>query len=167
MKHRKIIIGPSELSSLSQTQVFIDTCDEHDKIDLFLDGNGGFYTCMQIIEKYLNSRVDDINIFVQLRLQSAHASLVLLRCKNKVFIYPDFEYAMFHLFDVEENSRRRANEPDSKFSTTDLVNFKEADKLSVWLPEKKVKSFNSGKDLYLSRTDIQKYFHEKKNIYFL
>jgi hypothetical protein len=165
MKHRKIIIGPSNLNSLKEIQSFIDDCDQYEDIDLFLDGDGGYTACMQILEKYLNSRKDDINIFLQWRVQSSHASLVLLRCTNKVFIYPDFEYAMFHLFDSEEYSRRHY--ADAKYSTTDLMNFLEADKLSVWLPEKKIKKFNKGKDLFLSRKEIQKYFHEKKNIYFL
>lgn len=165
MKHRKIIIGPSNLHSLNDIQNFIDNCDQYESIDLFLDGSGGYTTCMQILEKYLNSRKDDINIFLQWRVQSAHANLVLLRCNNKVFIYPDFEYAMFHVFDSEEFSRRHVN--DAKYSCTDLVNFIEADRLSVWLPEKKIKKFNQGKDVFLSRKEIQKYFHEKKNIYFL
>lgn len=147
--------------SLDSVQGLIDTLALHDKIDLFFTTEGGEIVETKVLIHYLNSRKDDIDIYLTDVIMSAGAFL-LTDYQGKLIVTDSLDCILFHKIDRQVYTRRQQFiSIQTLLEQLDNDNEILAKKfLKLGLTKSEVKDFREGKDVVLYRKD----FSRLKNI---
>jgi hypothetical protein len=135
----------------------IDAIHIHPEVDLFFSTQGGETCMMGALINYLNLRQKEITIHLTDVLASA-GSFLLTDFKGEIVITDNLEWIMFHKADRLTFSNRRSffNEAVLKKQLSDFNNNYSKKFKNLGLSEKEIRAYNSGKDVFLYRTDFNR-----------
>lgn len=145
-------------------QELIDILSQHEKIDLYFSTEGGEVSSANILISYLNSRKNDIVVYITEALISAGV-LLLTDFKGKIVLTEDLDFILAHKIDrLVYTNRKQLVETKVLLAQLVEVNKKIADKLlKIGFTPKEIKEYNSGKDVILYRKDFNRLKITKQN----
>lgn len=139
-------------------QKLINDLNNYTQIDLWFSTPGGSLSAMNAFTHYLNSRKDDITIYLYGGLASA-GTFVITDFEGEVIITDDLDYILFHVADRMIYSRRK----DKGLNMAelgrqlDVINDKRCSKYrTLGLTELELAKYNKGKDVILYRKDFHR-----------
>lgn len=138
-------------------QELIDILSLHEKIDLFFSTEGGEIVETKILLHYLNSRKDDIDIYLTDIIMSAGAFL-LTDYQGKIIITDSLDCVLFHKTDRQVYTRRQQFiSIPTLLEQLDEDNEEMAKKfLKLGLTKSEIKDYKEGKDVVLYRKDFKR-----------
>jgi ATP-dependent protease ClpP protease subunit len=144
-------------------QELIDILAQHEKIDLFFTTEGGEIAEVRVLIHYLNTRKDDIDIYLTDVIMSAGAFL-LTDFEGKIIITDSLDCILFHKTDRQVYTRRQ------QFVSIPIL-LEQLDKdndlmakkfLDLGLTKSEIKDYKEGKDVVLYRKDFNRLKINKK-----
>lgn len=138
-------------------QGLIDTLVLHDKIDLFFTTEGGEIVEAKVLIHYLNSRKDDIDIYLTDVIMSA-GTFLITDFQGKITITDSLDCILFHKIDRQVYTRRQQFVSiQTLLEQLDNDNEILAKKfLKLGLTKSEIKDFREGKDVVLYRKDFNR-----------
>ena len=139
-------------------QKLINELNNYPTIDLWFSTPGGSLSAMNAFTHYLNSRREDITIYLHDGLASA-GTFVLTDFEGEVIITEDLDYILFHLADRMAFTRRkdRGLNMAELGRQLDVINDKRCAKYrALGLTELELAKYNKGKDVILYRKDFHR-----------
>jgi len=163
-QNRHTQIFDEEIDS-ETVQKLINELNNYAQIDLWFSTPGGSLSAMNAFTHYLNSRKDDITIYLHDGLASA-GTFVLTDFLGEVIITDDLDYILFHLADRMAFTRRK----DKGLNMAelgrqlDVINDKRCAKYrTLGLTELELAKYNKGKDVILYRKDFHRLNLSREN----
>jgi hypothetical protein len=144
-------------------QELIDILAQHEKIDLFFTTEGGEIAEVRVLIHYLNTRKEDIDIYLTDVIMSAGAFL-LTDFEGKIIITDSLDCILFHKTDRQVYTRRQ------QFVSIPIL-LEQLDKdnelmakkfLDLGLTKSEIKDYKEGKDVVLYRKDFNRLKINKK-----
>ena len=145
-------------------QQLIDILTLYEKIDLFFSTEGGEIVETKVLIHYLNSRKEDIDIYLTDIIMSAGAFL-LTDYQGKIVITDSLDCVLFHKIDRQVYTRRQQFiSIPTLLEQLDEDNEQMAQKFSeLGLTESEIIDFKEGKDVVLYRKDFNRLKINRKN----
>lgn len=139
-------------------QKLINELNNYPKIDLYFATNGGQLTAMEALIHYLNSRKEDIVIYLTEEICSA-GTFLLTDFQGELHLSPNLDFILFHLGDRLTYSNRKSGLISKKELMKQLkfinkVRTKQFQELG--LTEKEIKKYKAGYDVILYRKDFHR-----------
>lgn len=138
-------------------QELIDILTQHEKIDLFFTTEGGEIAEVKVLIHYLNSRKDDIDIYLTDVIMSA-GTFLLTDYEGKIILTDSLDCILFHKTDRQVYTRRQqlVSIP-VLLEQLDEDNEVMAQKfLKLGLTKAEIKEYKEGKDVVLYRKDFKR-----------
>jgi ATP-dependent protease ClpP protease subunit len=144
-------------------QELIDILSQHEKIDLFFTTEGGEIAEVRVLIHYLNTRKDDIDIYLTDVIMSA-GTFLLTDYHGKIILTESLDCILFHKTDRQVYTRRQqfVSIP-ILLEQLDNDNELMAKKfLDLGLTKSEIKEYKEGKDVVLYRKDFNRLNINKK-----
>lgn len=144
-------------------QELIDILSQHEKIDLFFTTEGGEIAEVRVLIHYLNTRKDDIDIYLTDVIMSA-GTFLLTDYQGKITLTESLDCILFHKTDRQVYTRRQqfVSIP-ILLEQLDNDNELMAKKfLDLGLTKSEIKEYKEGKDVVLYRKDFNRLNINKK-----
>jgi ATP-dependent protease ClpP protease subunit len=144
-------------------QELIDILALHEKIDLFFTTEGGEIAEVRVLIHYLNTRKDDIDIYLTDVIMSA-GTFLLTDYQGKIILTESLDCILFHKTDRQVYTRRQqfVSIP-ILLEQLDNDNELMAKKfLDLGLTKSEIKEYKEGKDVVLYRKDFNRLNINKK-----
>lgn len=144
-------------------QELIDILAQHEKIDLFFTTEGGEIAEVRVLIHYLNTRKEDIDIYLTDVIMSA-GTFLLTDFEGKIIITDSLDCILFHKTDRQVYTRRQ------QFVSIPIL-LEQLDKdnelmakkfLDLGLTKSEIKDYKEGKDVVLYRKDFNRLKINKK-----
>lgn len=137
-------------------QKLINELNNYNKIDLFFATNGGQLTAMEALIHYLNTRKEDIVIYLTEEICSA-GTFLLTDFEGELHLSPNLDFILFHLGDRLTYTNRKSGliskkELQKQLKFINKVRTKQFQALG--LTEKEIKKYKAGYDVVLYRKDF-------------
>jgi ATP-dependent protease ClpP protease subunit len=144
-------------------QELIDILALHEKIDLFFTTEGGEIAEVRVLIHYLNTRKDDIDIYLTDVIMSA-GTFLLTDYQGKIILTESLDCILFHKTDRQVYTRRQQFiSIPILLEQLDNDNELMAKKfLDLGLTKSEIKEYKEGKDVVLYRKDFNRLNINKK-----
>jgi hypothetical protein len=148
---------------LESVQELIDILAQHEKIDLFFTTAGGEIAEVRVLIHYLNTRKEDIDIYLTDVIMSA-GTFLLTDFEGKITITDSLDCILFHKTDRQVYTRRQqVVSIPILLEQLDKDNELMAKKfLDLGLTKSEIKDYKEGKDVVLYRKDFNRLKINKK-----
>lgn len=138
-------------------QELIDILAQHEKIDLFFTTEGGEIAEVKVLIHYLNSRKDDIDIYLTDIIMSA-GTFLLTDYEGKIILTDNLDCILFHKTDRQVYTRRQQfiSIPTLLEQLDDYNDMMAQKYLKLGLTKSEIKEYKEGKDVVLYRKDFKR-----------
>ncbi len=144
--------------NVDSVQKLINELNNYSKIDLFFSTVGGQLTAMEALIHYLNSRKEDIAIYLTEEICSA-GTFLLTDFEGELYLSENLDFILFHMGDRLMYSNRKSGAVSKKELMKQLkaINKTLTAKFEkLGLTPQEVKKFKQGYDVILYRKDFHR-----------
>ena len=142
----------------------IDVLHQHEKVDLFFATPGGDISAMKVLIHYMESH-PDLMLYLTVQICSA-GTLLITDYSGPIVLHEELDYFMFHVPDIDMFTTRSNGFDKKQLERIIKTNaYHESMKLTLLgFPDKEVKKFLKGQDIYLYKIDFGRLTNKRKNI---
>lgn len=143
--------------SPESVQNLINELNNYVEVDLYFSTNGGSRSAIEVLIHYLNSRKDEITVYLTEEVCSA-GTYLLTDFEGEVRISENLDFLLFHLIDrfMSVSKKGDISKVELKKQLKEL-NVKDTNKFKkLGLTDKEIKRYKAGYDVILYQKDIHR-----------